>query len=66
MITGPPTDVLVIPSRVVPRLSDLTTSELASLMTSVQQVGRVIERLYEADALTIACQVLLLDISIVR
>jgi len=51
-----PGHVLVIPTRAVPRLSDLTTSELASLMTSVQQVGRVIERVYEADALTIACQ----------
>jgi hypothetical protein len=28
-------------------------------MTSVQQVGQVVERAYEADALTIACQVLL-------
>ncbi|KAG7099746.1 hypothetical protein E1B28_001560 [Marasmius oreades] len=34
----------------------LTESELASLMTSVQRVGRVIERAYGADALTIACQ----------
>jgi len=51
------TDVLVIPHRPVPRLSDLTTPELASLMTSVQQVGRVVERVYGGDALTIACQV---------
>jgi bis(5'-adenosyl)-triphosphatase len=62
---GPPvekisTDVLVIPHRPVPRLSDLTTPELASLMTSVQKVGRVIERVYEGDALTIACQVALI------
>jgi len=51
-----PGHVLVIPHRPVPRLSDLTTPELASLMTSVQKVGRVIERVYEGDALTIACQ----------
>lgn len=25
-------------------------------MTSVQQVGKVIEKVYEADGLTIACQ----------
>jgi bis(5'-adenosyl)-triphosphatase len=54
------TDVLVIPHRPVPRLSDLTTPELASLMTSVQHVGRVVERVYEGDALTIACQVALI------
>jgi bis(5'-adenosyl)-triphosphatase len=53
------TDVLVIPTSPVPRLSDLTTPELTSLMTSVQQVGRVVERVYEADAMTIACQVIL-------
>jgi bis(5'-adenosyl)-triphosphatase len=50
-------DVLVIPRRVVPRLQDLDPSELAALMSSVQQVGRVIERAYGADGLTIACQV---------
>ena len=53
----PATDVLVIPTRVVPRLSDLKQDELASLMASVQHVGRVIERVYAADGLTIACQV---------
>ena len=51
------TDVLVIPRRVVPRLRDLDASELSALMSSVQHVGRVIERVYGADALTIACQV---------
>lgn len=50
-------DVLVIPTRPVSRLADLDTSELASLMTSVQQVGNVIEKVYQADGLTIACQV---------
>lgn len=47
------TDVLVIPTRVVPRLADLKHDELASLMASVQHVGRVIERVYAADGLTI-------------
>lgn len=50
-------DVLVIPRRVVPRLKDLESNELAALMLSVQQVGKVIERVYGADALTVACQV---------
>lgn len=51
------TDVLVIPTRHVPRIADLTPPELSSLMTSVQHVGRVVERVYGADGLTIACQV---------
>ncbi len=55
-----PADVLVIPTRVVPRLADLKHDELASLMASVQHVGRVIERVYAADGLTIACQVRIL------
>jgi bis(5'-adenosyl)-triphosphatase len=53
-----PTDVLVAPTRPVPRLTDLSTSELTSLITAVQHVGRVIESVYEADGLTVACQVL--------
>lgn len=51
------TDVLVSPRRVVTRLADLTSSELADLMGSVQQVGKVIENAYKAEGLTIACQV---------
>ncbi|KAI0662638.1 diadenosine hydrolase [Cubamyces menziesii] len=51
-----PGHVLVIPTRVVPRLADLKHDELAALMTSVQHVGKVIERVYGADGLTIACQ----------
>ncbi|KZP28979.1 HIT-like protein [Athelia psychrophila] len=51
-----PGHVLVIPTRPVTRLADLNPSELSSLMTSVQQVGKVIEKVYEADGLTIACQ----------
>ena len=49
--------MLVIPARVVPRLADLRHDELAALMASVQHVGRVIERVYGADGLTVACQV---------
>ncbi|KAI0768477.1 diadenosine hydrolase [Trametes elegans] len=51
-----PGHVLVIPTRVVPRLADLKQDELAALMTSVQHVGHVIERVYGADGLTVACQ----------
>jgi HIT domain len=51
------TDVLVVPTRPVPRLADLNPPELASLMSSVQHVGRMIERVYGADGLTVACQV---------
>ncbi|KAG0704412.1 hypothetical protein DFH29DRAFT_997709 [Suillus ampliporus] len=51
-----PGHVLVIPNRPVSRLTDLTTPELTSLITSVQNVGRVIEHAYGGDALTVACQ----------
>ncbi|KAI8995301.1 HIT-like protein [Trametes punicea] len=51
-----PGHVLVIPTRVVPRLADLKHDELAALISSVQHVGKVIERVYGADGLTIACQ----------
>ncbi|KAH9855442.1 HIT-like protein [Lenzites betulinus] len=51
-----PGHVLVIPTRVVPRLADLKHDELSELMISVQHVARVIERVYGADGLTIACQ----------
>ncbi|CCL98098.1 uncharacterized protein FIBRA_00092 [Fibroporia radiculosa] len=51
-----PGHVLVIPTRPVLRVLDLTPPELSSLMASVQHIGRVIERVYGADGLTIACQ----------
>ncbi|THH20484.1 hypothetical protein EW146_g860 [Bondarzewia mesenterica] len=49
-------DVLVCPIRPAQRLADLDTAELTSLITSVQNIGQVIERVYGADGLTIACQ----------
>ena len=52
-----PGHVLVIPNRVVPRLADLQPEEMHSLFSAVQTVGRVIEKEYGADGLTIACQV---------
>lgn len=51
-----PGHVLVVPTRVVPRLADLSGPELSSLITSVQRVGNVIEKAYGGDALTVACQ----------
>ncbi|KAL5519572.1 HNT2 [Sanghuangporus vaninii] len=51
-----PGHVLVIPNRVVPRLADLSPTEVSALFTSVQLVGRIVERAYNADGLTIACQ----------
>jgi len=50
-------DVLVCSTRPVPRLIDLRADELTELMHAVQRVGRVVERAYNADGLTIACQV---------
>ncbi|KAI9455903.1 hypothetical protein BJY52DRAFT_1224431 [Lactarius psammicola] len=47
------TDVLHAP---VPRLADLRADELAELMRAVRRVGRVVERAYDANRLTIACQ----------
>ncbi|KAJ7078506.1 diadenosine hydrolase [Mycena epipterygia] len=51
-----PGHVLVLPTRHVSRLADLSVPELTSLMSAVQQVGSVIERAYGADGLTVACQ----------
>ena len=41
----------------MPRLHDLTSLEISSLFTGVQEVGRIIEGAYKADGLTVACQV---------
>ena len=49
--------MLVCSTRPVPRLTDLRADELAEVMHAVQRVGRVVERAYKADGLTIACQV---------
>ncbi|KAH9964159.1 HIT-like protein [Russula dissimulans] len=51
-----PGHVLVCSTRPVPRLADLRADELAELMCTVQRVGSVVERVYKADGLTIACQ----------
>ncbi|KAG8900692.1 hypothetical protein FRB99_005808 [Tulasnella sp. 403] len=51
-----PGHVLVVPKRVVPRLSDLTPEEISDLFGSIQKVGLAIERAYSAQSLTVACQ----------
>ena len=38
-------------------LTGCTDTELVALMRSVNRVGTIIERVYGADALTVACQV---------
>lgn len=49
-------DVLVIPKRVVPRLTELSRDEVSDLFLSTQVVGRVVERVYEGTSLTVAVQ----------
>ena len=44
------------PRRVTPRLSDLTQTEVTDLFTTVQRVGRMIERVYNGASLNIAMQ----------
>ncbi|TPX32648.1 hypothetical protein SmJEL517_g04288 [Synchytrium microbalum] len=52
----PDVDLLVMPRRVVVRFADLTSDEVADLFQSVQTIGRVLEREYRGESLTIAVQ----------
>lgn len=51
-----PGHVLVCPRRTVQRLSGLTPDEVCDLYLTVQRVGIMIERVYEASGLNIAMQ----------
>ncbi|KAI4163368.1 MAG: hypothetical protein LQ342_003103 [Letrouitia transgressa] len=51
-----PGHVLVSPRRIIPRLSDLSHTEVTDLFLTVQRVGRMIERVYGASSLNIAIQ----------
>ncbi|GAA6000867.1 hypothetical protein JCM10207_004698 [Rhodosporidiobolus poonsookiae] len=51
-----PGHVLVVPTRVTPRLRDLTPDEVSDLFASVHHISRVIEAEYKAQALNIALQ----------
>ncbi|KAL8788668.1 MAG: hypothetical protein Q9213_001596 [Squamulea squamosa] len=51
-----PGHVLVSPLRAAKRLSDLNHAEVADLFLTVQQVGKMVERVYGASSLNIAIQ----------
>jgi len=51
-----PGHVLVIPRRVVPRITDLSAEEATDFILTVQRVGRTVERVYGATAMNIAMQ----------
>ncbi|KAL8871384.1 MAG: hypothetical protein Q9174_002769 [Haloplaca sp. 1 TL-2023] len=51
-----PGHVLVSPLRAAQRLSDLNHAEISDLFLTVQQVGRMVERVYGASSLNIAIQ----------
>ena len=44
------------PRRIIPRLADLTETEVADLFITVQQVARMIERVYKGTSLNVAMQ----------
>lgn len=46
----------MIPRRITPRISDLTHAEVADLFLTVQNVGRMVERVYDASSLNIGIQ----------
>ena len=48
--------MLVLPRRVVPRLADLDPEEVTDLFLSVQHVGKVLEKAYNGQSLTISIQ----------
>ena len=50
-------DVLVVPKRIVPRLSDLTSEEIADAFQTANKIGSVIEKAFDGKSLTIAVQV---------
>ena len=51
-----PGHVLVSPRRVTARFSDLTQAEITDLFLTVQNVGRMVERVFGATSLNIAIQ----------
>ncbi|OWZ26513.1 bis(5'-adenosyl)-triphosphatase [Cryptococcus neoformans] len=51
-----PGHVLIVPKRVVPRLADLEANEVSDLFLSVQHVGKVLEDVYKARAMTVSLQ----------
>ncbi|KAJ3217049.1 hypothetical protein HDU67_008607 [Dinochytrium kinnereticum] len=51
-----PGHVLVIPRRLVKRFGELTTEEVSDLFASAQTIGRVMEREYSGESLTVTVQ----------
>lgn len=51
-----PGHVLVIPKRIVPRYSEMTLEETIDFTESLQIVSQVIEKEYDAEALTVTIQ----------
>ncbi|WWC68821.1 uncharacterized protein I206_102756 [Kwoniella pini CBS 10737] len=51
-----PGHVLILPKRIVPRLSDLNSIEISDLFLTVQKVGKGLEKYYKAQSLTISLQ----------
>ena len=51
-----PGHVLVCPSRPTARFRALSAAEVADLFTTAQRVGRMLERVFRADALNVAVQ----------
>ncbi|WVQ94473.1 hypothetical protein IAU59_001552 [Kwoniella sp. CBS 9459] len=51
-----PGHVLIVPKRIVPRLADLQPNEVTDLFLAVQHVGKVLEEVYKAKALTVSLQ----------
>lgn len=51
-----PGHVLVCPMRVVQRYADLTPEEVSALFLAAQQIGKVVEKAYNAESLTLSVQ----------
>ncbi|KAI8854293.1 putative histidine triad protein [Chytridium lagenaria] len=51
-----PGHVLVVPRRVVKRIADLTVEEVSDLFVAAQTIGRVVEKEYAGESLTVTVQ----------
>ena len=51
-----PGHVLIVPQRTVQRFYDLTNDEMTEMMSSAKKIGKVVEDLFKATALTFVIQ----------
>ena len=51
-----PGHVLVIPKRIVKRFAELSAEEVSDMFLSAQEIGKVIEREFKGESLTITVQ----------